>query len=104
MIVGGGYDDAYLDSVEVLDLGSLTWIVGPNLPSNLGYFDMITSPDTTSVFIFGGWDTDTKKDEVYELQCTGEIDTCDWVLVQKLTYPRRVYTSIPLPRDSMSCP
>ena len=104
LIVGGGYDDAYLDSVEVLDLGSLTWIVGPNLPSNLGYFDMITSPDTTSVFIFGGWDTDTKKDEVYELQCTGEIDTCDWVLVQKLTYPRRVYTSIPLPRDSMSCP
>ena len=32
-IVAGGYGDAgYLDSVEILELSSLTWSQGPNLP------------------------------------------------------------------------
>ena len=104
LLAGGGYDDAYLDTVEVFDLETLTWNAGPKLPTNLGYFDMITSPDTSSIFTFGGWDTDTPKDEVFELQCSGDLGTCTWVLVHRLMYPRRVYTSISLPRDSISCP
>ena len=108
LIVAGGYDvnDKMMNSVELLEIGSATWVKGPALPEPMSEFEMVVSPDSTGVIVIGGYDATSMRgfrNEVLEFKCESSVDSCVWKTILTLKAQRGYFIAIPIDREILKC-
>merc|ERR1712098_647888 len=87
IVAGGGDDPDSLSSTEYLDLNSLTWVEGPELPETVFLAKML-GPEELGPEVGGHLLIDGKK--IFKLEEKGLTQTRQWTKVGELKY-KRVY-------------
>jgi hypothetical protein len=100
-IVAGGYSTTIIDSVEILDDGSSTWRLGPNLPVAT-YGASVFEDPRGGVIVIGGATPSGNSGSMYRLRHAG-LDAKWETLVQQAM--RKLYNSvaIPIPDELSLC-
>ncbi len=114
IVVGGGYNytlfntatfNWYLNSTEILDLSTLTWKMGPNLPIQLYSPQMLEHPQGGVIVIGGttptGPNSVTVTTSIYHLPTSSS--TVWNTLPQKLKIPRSDTSAFFVPDAIVSC-
>ena len=70
------------------------FILGPDLPFEVSYHQMVASPNKRYLYAMGG--SIGFRKEMYKLICTGTIDTCKWTEISG-GLKRYYFVAIPIP-------
>ena len=96
IVVAGGQDNSYLESVVIYNTESGTWRPGPFLPNTVAHAGYHPYGDT--FVIIGGTDGD-RLDTVYMYDFMAE----DWELVATLEYGRDIFASAIVSPSALLC-
>lgn len=100
IIVAGGYNGNYTDSVEILDEGATEWRDGAHLPAPTAFGTMIEDQAGCVIMIGGGSAKDSTLDTLLKL----EHPDGEWKeMGQKLKNGRRLHVSFLIPDHLVSC-
>ena len=102
LVVAGGYNNSYdsIFSTEILDLTTLEWRFGPNLPDAISLGKSVSFRN--SFLIIGGIidDHGGRSNLIYEF----DSDTENWIKRQeKLTKARNAFTAFLIPEELARC-
>ena len=78
----------------------LCMYLGPNLPVEMGYHEMVASPNNQALYTFGnGYG---HQEDIYKFSCSGNINSCQWTKSNlKLKYGREECVAFRIP-DSLA--
>ena len=94
----GGYGPPYLSSTEVLDINSMTWAIGPNLPfPNWGLRGIESVSGTYLGFATGGHGNGRYQDKIYGLKKESE-NGYTWKKVHSMTNARCMHSVVNAPK------
>ena len=104
VVVAGGWNEGSLSSIEILEPGSTTWKLGPELPKALHGGSMLEDTYNQRLLYIGGSnDASGKSSDVFALNFPLTV-TSKWeVLSQKLKQPRQFSTAFLIPDEFVSC-
>ena len=79
----------------------LCMYLGPNLPVEMAYHEMVSSPNNQDLYTFGNtWDDNNQ--DIYKFSCSGNINSCQWTKSNlKLKYGRGRSVAFRIP-DSLA--
>ena len=104
MIVTGGTDSEadgwnYLKSTQILDLKSLQWTSGPDLPL-IGAFG-VAVPYKNTFLVVGGKDSGhAVQDTIFEF----DPETGDWITrIEQMTLKRSLFAAFMVPDYAVNC-
>ena len=104
VVVAGGWNGASLSSIEVLEPGSTTWKLGPELPKALHGGSMLEDLYNQRLLYIGGSNDESgKSSDIFALNFPLTV-TSKWeVLSQKLKQPRQFSTAFLIPDEFATC-
>jgi hypothetical protein len=104
IVAGGQYDDEdYLSSVEILDEGSNEWLIGPELPFDIRYSQMVEDQNGGVVLIGGRSSSlDGYLDTLYQLPHGGQ-DAVWTKMEQKMLTGKFDHTAFLVPDNTVDC-
>ena len=104
VVITGGFtvNDTYMNSTEVLVLGSNEWMGGPDLPEPLDSAPGITTSDGKSFLFVGGMAQSGYRSSIYRLQCFHK--KCHWnKMKQTLSQIRSSGVAMLIPDSMANC-
>ena len=104
VVVAGGWNGGSLSSIEVLEPGSKTWKLGPELPRALHGGSMLEDTYNQRLLYIGGSNDESgKSSDIFALNFPLTV-TSKWeVLSQKLKQPRQFSTAFLIPDEFATC-
>ena len=98
LVVTGGYFSAiYYSSTEELDLDTLQWTAGKDLPDALDYGSSVQYKDS---FLAVGGTNGAATDHIYEY----DSDTGDWITrIEKMVSARYLFAAFLVPEEVANC-
>ena len=78
----------------------LCMYLGPNLPVEMAYHEMVSSPNNQALYTFdNGYG---HQEDIHKFSCSGSINSCQWTKSNlKLKYGREVSVAFRIP-DSLA--
>ena len=100
VIVAGGFNEEYMDSVEVLDMESMSWTTGPSLTVGTYFASMVEIPSGGVLLVGGSSLTFNYLNTIHMLEHAED----SWQeLDQKLETGRKEFTAFLIPDELTSC-
>ena len=103
VLVVGGWDDVDLNSTELLDLDSMKFVYGPDLPTAIESPSVVVSKSeisSSSVYIIGGY---SKTNKLAGTQLStiyySSSDFEGWQLIGHTSRKRTLFTAVALPSN-----
>ena len=98
VLVVGGWDEEDINSTEILDIGRMSFVEGPDLPTPVESPAVVVS--NSSVYIIGGY-SKTKRLAGTQLSTIyfSSSDFEGWQLIGKISKKRSLFTAFELPAD-----
>ena len=97
IVVMGGVGSAPLSSTEVLDVSTMTWSIGPPLPTSFYDNRGVQSVDDSYLgFSTGGYGNSKRQNQIIGLKRTNK-DFYSWEYVHSMTTPRNAHSVVNAP-------
>ena len=103
LVVTGGWDGtAHITSTELLDLDSMQWSNGPELP--YGIFDAVAVPYKNTFLIVGGREASGNNNYYHNTILEFDAGTGDWITrSEQMSQERGIMAAFLVPDDAVNC-